>query len=83
MKRYVKDKGADKGARRDITFPWLMSDYKLNIHGTDIMDQILAAYQIGIESRKYYMNVFNWIQQVFVAKSWLLHQKSCREKNLT
>ena len=65
--------GADKGERRDITFPCLMSDYNLNMHGTDITDQTLATYKIGIENRKYYMKVFNWILQVCVASSWLLH----------
>lgn len=47
-----------------------------NMGGTDLMDECIATYRIGIRSKKWYWSIFTWILDVAINNAWLLYRKN-------
>ncbi|KAG5878747.1 hypothetical protein JTB14_023343 [Gonioctena quinquepunctata] len=44
--------------------------------GTDLMDENLSRYRIGIRSKKWWWPIFTWFVDVTVTNAWQIHRKS-------
>ncbi|KAG5887401.1 hypothetical protein JTB14_001591 [Gonioctena quinquepunctata] len=76
VKRYSQQQ------KRNIMIPRPFSIAKYNTYmgGTDQMDQNLACYRIGIRGKKWYWPSFTWLLDVAMQNSWLLYNKSRKQK---
>lgn len=56
--------------------PSLISNYNKFMGGTDLMDQNVACYRIGLRSKKWYWSLFSWLLDVTMVNSWVLMRKT-------
>ena len=71
MMRYSKN----EKKRIAIEFPSLLEDYNKHMGGTDMMDQQISAYRIGIKKKKFYFSIFSWCLTSTVFNAWCLYKK--------
>lgn len=56
--------------------PNLIGQYNSSMGGTDLMDENIGRYRIGIRSKKWWWNLFTWLIDVSIQNAWILHKKS-------
>ncbi|KAG5896127.1 hypothetical protein JTB14_011872 [Gonioctena quinquepunctata] len=56
--------------------PFLIKEYNAHMGGTDLMDENLSRYRIGIRSKKWWWPIFTWFIEVTVTNAWQIHWKS-------
>lgn len=61
-----------------IPRPHCVAAYNKNMGGTDLMDQAIAAYRIGIRGKKWYWPIFTWLIDVAMHNAWYLGRKNCQ-----
>lgn len=55
--------------------PYCVAKYNQNMGGTDLMDECISSYRVGIRSKKWYWNIFTWILDAAINNAWLLYRK--------
>lgn len=59
-----------------VNRPNCISQYNHNMGGTDLMDECVANYRIGVRSKKWYWPIFTWLLDVTINNAWLLYRKT-------
>lgn len=59
-----------------VSRPNLIGEYNSHMGGTDLMDENLSRYRIGIRSKKWWWSIFTWLIDVAVTNAWQIHKKS-------
>lgn len=60
----------------NVTRPKLIAQYNQFVGGTDQMDQIIAAYRIGVRGKKWWWPLFTWLLEIPINNSWALYKKA-------
>lgn len=60
----------------NVPRPNLIGQYNSAMGGTDLMDENLNRYRIGIRGKKWWWCLFTWLIDVGVNNAWQLHKKS-------
>lgn len=55
--------------------PLIIGEYNKYMGGTDLMDQNISTYRIGIRGKKWWWPIFTWLIDVCVNNAWILHKK--------
>jgi len=56
--------------------PNCVAAYNQNMGGTDLMDQAVAAYRIGIRGKKWYWPIFTWLIDAALHNAWYICRKN-------
>lgn len=59
-----------------ISRPHCVAAYNKNMCGTDLMDQGIATYRIGVRGKKWYWPIFTWLIDVALHNAWYLRCKN-------
>lgn len=59
-----------------VTRPHVVGEYNKNMGGTDLMDQNISAYRIGIRSKKWWWSIFTWLLDAAINNSWIIYKKN-------
>ncbi|KAJ8954297.1 hypothetical protein NQ318_005880, partial [Aromia moschata] len=63
--------------------PYCVAKYNQNVGGTDLMDECISSYRVGVRSKKWYWNIFTWLLDAAINNAWLLYRKHhSKTKNL-
>lgn len=61
--------------KKTIQIPHVIQAYNRNMGGTDLMNQNVNAYRIGIRGKKWWWSIFTWLLDVSLQNAWLLYRK--------
>jgi hypothetical protein len=56
--------------------PLAIGKYNSSMGGTDLMDENILRYRIGIRCKKWWWNLFTWMIDAVIQNAWILHKKS-------
>ncbi|KAJ8935631.1 hypothetical protein NQ314_012715 [Rhamnusium bicolor] len=56
--------------------PNIIAKYNSFMGGTDLMDENIARYRIGIRGKKWWWYLFSWVVDICVHNSWQIHRKA-------
>lgn len=56
--------------------PFVIGQYNSNMGGTDLLDEAISAYRIGIRSKKWWWSIFTWLLDAAICNSWILYRKN-------
>nr|CAH7717546.1 unnamed protein product [Callosobruchus chinensis] len=76
VKRYCKSEKKYVQVRR----PHLIGEYNRYMGGTDLMDENISTYQIGIRSKKWWWCIFTWLIDACISNAWILWKKAHRDQ---
>lgn len=62
-----------------VQIPRAAEVYNRNMGGTDLMNQNVNAYRIGVNGKKWWWSIFTWLLDVSIQNAWLL----CRARGTT
>lgn len=57
-----------------IARPQIIAKYNNNMGGTDLMDQNISTYRVGIRSKKWWWCIFTWLIDASISNSWILYK---------
>lgn len=60
--------------------PNIIAEYNNNMGGTDLMDEFVSNYRIGIRSKKWWWCIFTYLLDVTVSNSWILYKRANNSK---
>ncbi|KAJ8953437.1 hypothetical protein NQ318_023556 [Aromia moschata] len=55
--------------------PYCVAKYNQNMDGTELMDECISSYRVGVRSKKWYWNIFTWLLDAAINNAWLLYRK--------
>ncbi|KAJ8938653.1 hypothetical protein NQ314_011392 [Rhamnusium bicolor] len=58
-----------------VARPYCVAKYNQNMGGTDLMDECISSYRVGVRSKKWYWNIFTWLLDAAINNAWLLYRK--------
>nr|CAH7762079.1 unnamed protein product [Callosobruchus chinensis] len=76
VKRYCKSEKKYVQVRR----PHLIGEYNRYTGGTDLMDESISAYRIGMRSKKWWWYIFTWLIDACISNAWILWKKAHRDQ---
>lgn len=56
--------------------PNMIGKYNASMGGTDLMDENVGRYRIGVRSKKWWWPLFSWLIDVSIQNAWVLYKKS-------
>lgn len=56
--------------------PLCIGQYNQFMGGTDLMDENVNRYRIGLRGKKWWWCLFTWLIDVSIQNAWILHKKS-------
>ena len=59
-----------------VQMPRAISKYNAGMGGTDLMDQNISTYRIGIRSKKWWWSLFTWPIDAALRNAWILCKKT-------
>lgn len=58
-----------------INRPNCISHYNENMGGTELQDQCVANYRIGVRGKKWYWPIFTWMVDIAINNAWIIYRK--------
>ncbi|KAL4132168.1 hypothetical protein QTP88_009375 [Uroleucon formosanum] len=55
--------------------PLMIGEYNKYMGGTDLMDQNISTYRIGIRGKKWWWPIFTWLIDMCINNAWILQKK--------
>ncbi|KAJ8951533.1 hypothetical protein NQ314_007664 [Rhamnusium bicolor] len=59
-----------------VSRPYSIGRYNGAMGGTDLMDENINRYRIGIRGKKWWWCIFSWLVDVTIQNAWILYKKS-------
>ncbi|KAJ8913987.1 hypothetical protein NQ315_008979 [Exocentrus adspersus] len=59
-----------------VTRPNVIGTYNSHMGGTDLMDENISRYRIGVRGKKWWWCLFTWMLDACMQNAWQLHKKS-------
>lgn len=56
--------------------PYLIGKYNNSMGGTDLMDENISRFRIGLRSKKWWWCLFTWQIDATIQNAWILHKKA-------
>lgn len=50
------------------------------MRGTDVMDENVSRYRVGIRSKKWWWPIFTWLLDVSIQNAWILYRRETDNK---
>ena len=72
VKRYSQTQKTNIQIQR----PYVIGKYNASMGGTDLMDENISRYRIGLRGKKWWWCLFTWLIDASIQNAWLLHKKA-------
>ncbi|XP_072401576.1 uncharacterized protein [Diabrotica undecimpunctata] len=59
-----------------VQSPCLIGKYNNAMGGTDLMDENINRFKIGMRAKKWYWSLITWMLDATIQNAWVLHKKS-------
>lgn len=60
----------------NILRPCVIGKYNSSMSGTDLMDENISRYRIGLRSKKWWWCLFTWLLDATLQNAWVLHKRA-------
>lgn len=76
VKRFDKQSKSSK----EISCPFIISEYNKHMGGVDLLDADIARHKILTKSKKWYIRIFYHLLDMTLANAWGLYRRICKSK---
>lgn len=59
-----------------VTRPHLIGEYNKYMGGTDLMDENVSLYRVGIRGKKWWWPLFTWLLDISIHNAWILMKQA-------